>query len=144
MSLPARKIAVALSFFAIPLTALSQAPATGPSQAEMRTYARLMAMTDSRTYDKALLDSAIASKWQPLRRAGALAIGQVGRAHGLPGISMLRSLLSDADTETEHDRARQHWQGGFLRLHSHDEPGRHRFVRPCAAWREGRRPLGRI
>jgi cyclophilin family peptidyl-prolyl cis-trans isomerase/HEAT repeat protein len=64
-----------------------------------------MAMTDSRTYDKVLLDSVLASNWQPLRRAGALAIGQMGRAHGLPGLQTLRGLLSDQDTETAANAA---------------------------------------
>jgi cyclophilin family peptidyl-prolyl cis-trans isomerase len=64
-----------------------------------------MAMTDSRTYDKVLLDSVLASNWQPLRRAGALAIGQMGRAHGLPGLQTLSGLLSVQDTETAANAA---------------------------------------
>jgi cyclophilin family peptidyl-prolyl cis-trans isomerase/HEAT repeat protein len=55
-------------------------------------------MTDTRTYEQATVDSALASSWQPLRAAGALAIGQVGAAHGMPGAPTLRALLDDADT----------------------------------------------
>jgi cyclophilin family peptidyl-prolyl cis-trans isomerase/HEAT repeat protein len=76
--------------------AASQSPRT-PSQQEMRLYARLLAMTDTRTYDAALLDSVFASSWSPLRSAGALAIGQVGAPRGLAGAARLRGLLRDAD-----------------------------------------------
>jgi cyclophilin family peptidyl-prolyl cis-trans isomerase/HEAT repeat protein len=80
------------------LTTVAQAQRAGsPSKLDTHLYARLMAMTDSRTFDRPLLDSALASSWVPLRAAAALAIGQVGSAHGMPGASMLRSLLSDRD-----------------------------------------------
>ncbi|MFN2602113.1 MAG: peptidylprolyl isomerase [Gemmatimonadaceae bacterium] len=54
-------------------------------------------MTDSRTFDKPLVDSALASKWAPLRAAAALAIGQVGSSHGSAGAPVLRELLGDRD-----------------------------------------------
>lgn len=56
-----------------------------------------MAMTDSRSYDAALVDSVLTSAWAPLRAAGALGIGQVGAAHGMPGAPLLRALLADRD-----------------------------------------------
>lgn len=68
-----------------------------PSSGEVKLYARVMAMTDARQFKRPLVDSALASTWQPLRAAGALAIGQVGARHGKPGLSILDSLLSDRD-----------------------------------------------
>ena len=68
-----------------------------PSDNEIRLYARVVAMTDTRAYDAALLDSVLASSWSPLRAAGALAIGQVGAARGSAGASRLRALLRDSD-----------------------------------------------
>ena len=73
--------------------------ARAPSQAEITLYSRLMSMTDSRSWDKPLVESALASTWRPLRAAGVLAIGQIGRTHGLPGLTILHPLLKDADTE---------------------------------------------
>ena len=58
-----------------------------------------MSMTDSRSWDKPLVENALASTWRPLRAAGALAIGQIGRAHGLPGLTILHPLLRDSDIE---------------------------------------------
>ncbi len=54
-------------------------------------------MTDSRTYDRAIVDSALAASWGPLRAAAALAVGQVGAPHGSAGAELLRSLLADRD-----------------------------------------------
>jgi cyclophilin family peptidyl-prolyl cis-trans isomerase len=70
--------------------------AAAQSSNDVRLYSRLMAMTDSRTYDQSLVDSALASKWSALRGAASLAIGQVGQ-HGKPGLSTLYGLLSDAN-----------------------------------------------
>lgn len=67
------------------------------SQRNAELYARLLAMTDSRTYDRALLDTALTGSWAPLRAAAALAVGQLGAAHGLAGAPMLRVLLTDRD-----------------------------------------------
>src|SRR6476659_1696982 len=55
---------------------------TTVSRRNAELYARLLAMTDSRTYDRALLDTALTGSWAPLRAAAALAVGQVGTAHG--------------------------------------------------------------
>ncbi len=74
-----------------------QAQVRSPSAAESRLYARLLAMTDSRTFDRSLVDSALATSWAPLRAASALAVGQVGSAHGMSGAPLLRSLLNDGD-----------------------------------------------
>src|SRR5687768_14731007 len=75
----------------------ASAQARPGSADETRLYARLLAMTDSRSYDMALVDSALASSWAPLRSASALAIGQVGRGVGLEGAPRLRDLLRDRD-----------------------------------------------
>jgi cyclophilin family peptidyl-prolyl cis-trans isomerase/HEAT repeat protein len=74
----------------------AQTSAAAPGQKDVGLYARLLRMTDTRVYDAAVVDSALASAWAPLRRAGALAIGQVG-SPGLPGASRLRELLGDRD-----------------------------------------------
>ena len=71
------------------------AQAQSPDQA--RLYARLLAMTDSRTFNGALLDTVLSSSWKPLRAAGALAIGQIGPSHGKPGLESLNALLNDSD-----------------------------------------------
>ena len=76
-----------------------------PSPTEVTLYSRLMSMTDSRTWDRPLVESALASTWRPLRAAGALAVGQIGRAHGLPGLSMLHPLLRDPDVEVASNAA---------------------------------------
>lgn len=68
-----------------------------PSDSEIRLYARLMAMTDSRTLDRALVDSSLASSWAPLRAATALAIGQTGAARGMSAVLVARRLISDRD-----------------------------------------------
>ena len=66
---------------------------------------------------------------QSARRAGALSV-QGRQGHPLP--------------HPRHHRARQHRQGGLLRLHPHDEPGRHRSVWPGAARRQSRRALAHL
>ena len=78
-------------------TANAQSTSRAPSSDEVRVYARLLAMTDSRSWNGAVVDSALASSWAPLTAAGALAIGQVGPA-GMPGALRLRTLLAHPDT----------------------------------------------
>ncbi|MBA3404290.1 MAG: peptidylprolyl isomerase [Gemmatimonadaceae bacterium] len=68
-----------------------------PSDRDIRLYARLMAMTDSRTLDRALVDSSLASSWAPLRAATALAIGQTGAARGMAAVAVARGLVADRD-----------------------------------------------
>ena len=94
-----RSITAALSFMMLAQNSAAQAPERAPTPAEVRQYARVMAMTDSRTWDKVLIDSALASSWRPLRSAAALGIGQIGRSHGLPGLTLLYPLLSDVNIE---------------------------------------------
>lgn len=82
--------------FAIAIT-VSAVSASAQTPEDARLYARVLAMTDSRSYDPLLIDSVLASRWTPLRAAGVLAIGQVGPPHGKPGQPTLESLLSDTD-----------------------------------------------
>ena len=84
---------------------LAGAQTRSPSSLESHLYARLMAMTDSRTFNLSLVDSALASKWPALRAAGTLAVGQVGLAHGMPGASLLHSLLTDRDNAVASNAA---------------------------------------
>ena len=93
-----RNIAASLLLsFSVVHSAGAQATLRAPSPVESRLYARLLSMTDSRTFDRALVDSAMRSTWAPLRAAGSLGIGQIGAAHGMQGVSMLRALLNDRD-----------------------------------------------
>jgi cyclophilin family peptidyl-prolyl cis-trans isomerase/HEAT repeat protein len=92
------KIALAVSFLcAVSHPLSSQSSQRNNSRRDSDLYARLLAMTDSRTFDRSLVDSALASKWAPLRAAAALAVGQIGSAHGIAGAPILRELLGDRD-----------------------------------------------
>jgi cyclophilin family peptidyl-prolyl cis-trans isomerase/HEAT repeat protein len=70
---------------------------TAAARRDVNLYARLLAMTDSRTFDRALVDSALGSTWAPVRAAATLAVGQIGPTHGIAGAPMLRGLLADPD-----------------------------------------------
>ena len=78
----------------------AQGSPAGPSTAslsaeDVRTYARLLAMTDARAVDSGVIAAALGSTSSPMRAAGALAIGQLrARAH----LPRLLTLLSDPDT----------------------------------------------
>jgi cyclophilin family peptidyl-prolyl cis-trans isomerase/HEAT repeat protein len=88
--------AIALLVVATAGTALPQARGT-PDKRDIQLYSRLLAMTDTRRLDGALIDSVLASHWRPLRAAGALAIGQIGAEPGAPAAPRLRALLVDPD-----------------------------------------------
>lgn len=90
-----KQLAAVMLVCGVAANAGAQKMAGGVSAADTRTYAQLVAMTDTRQLDSALVDRALASPWQPLRAAAALAIGQVGAEHGLSAISRLRLLLQD-------------------------------------------------
>src|SRR2546429_5414187 len=90
-------LVVALSAFGIAWSAFAQGLPRGVGARELDLYARLLAMTDTRRLDTALIDRALANKWQPLRAAATIAIGQIGSEHGLSGAPRLRALLSDHD-----------------------------------------------
>ncbi len=93
-----RKITVvAVALLGIAASAAAQPRPRGPSSTDTRLYARLLAMADSRTFDKALVDSAVGSSWQPLRAAATLSVGQVGSSHAIGGAPILRTLLKDRD-----------------------------------------------
>ncbi|HWL40935.1 MAG TPA: peptidylprolyl isomerase [Gemmatimonadaceae bacterium] len=68
-------------------------------------YARIIAMTDTRTLDMPLVESALGRQWRPLRAAATLAIGQVGAEVGMPGALRLRSLLGDSDRKVAANAA---------------------------------------
>ena len=93
-----RCLVVALSIALTGSTGGAQSAEPAPSAKDVRLYARLMSMTDSRSWNRQIVDSALASSWLPLRAAGTLAIGQIGRAHGIPGLPLLYELLNDPDT----------------------------------------------
>lgn len=91
------KLFVAAALVLPSTTASAQKLPGGLNQKELTVYARLLAMTDTRTLDMALVDRALSAKWRPLRAAAALAIGQVGATAGSPGAPRLRALLEDRD-----------------------------------------------
>lgn len=72
---------------------------------EVTLYARLLSMTDTRQLDMPLVERALGSKWRPLRAAATLAIGQVGRDHGMAGARRLRTLLKDRDARVAANAA---------------------------------------
>lgn len=80
----------------IATSARAQGLPGGVGAREVNLYARLLAMTDTRQLDTALVDRALASKWRPMRAAATLAIGQIG-APAMLGAPLLRALLKDPD-----------------------------------------------
>jgi len=92
-----KNLVITAVFIGVAATAGGQGlpPAIGAS--EVNLYARLLATTDTRQLDIALVDRALASKWRPMRAAATLAIGQVGAEPGMAGASRLRALLRDRD-----------------------------------------------
>jgi hypothetical protein len=77
---------------------------SGVSGEEVTLYARVLAMTDIRQLDTAVVARALSSRWQPLRTAATLAIGQIGEP-GLPGAARLRALLKDSDANVAGNAA---------------------------------------
>lgn len=67
--------------------------------------------------------------------------GGVENPLGARALYLFKGRKGHTVPHPRHDRARQHRQGRLLRLHPHDESGRHRFVRARAARRQGRRTL---
>jgi len=84
-------------FVGVAASAHAQALPKGVGAPEVALYARLLAMTDTRQLDMALVDRALASSWRPMRAAATLAIGQVGAEPGMAGAPRLRALLKDPD-----------------------------------------------
>jgi cyclophilin family peptidyl-prolyl cis-trans isomerase/HEAT repeat protein len=92
-----RKRVGTLALFLVCASAQAQRGASGATPDDLALYARLLAMTDTRQLDTALVDHALSSHWSPLRGAATLAIGQIGSEHGLAGAVRLRELLTDND-----------------------------------------------
>jgi cyclophilin family peptidyl-prolyl cis-trans isomerase/HEAT repeat protein len=90
-------LVAALSAFAIAWSAPAQRLPRGVGARELDLYARLLAMTDTRQLDTALIERARANKWQPLRTAATIAIGQIGPERGMSGAPRLRALLNEHD-----------------------------------------------
>ena len=93
--MPSRLLVSALVLVTATHAAVAQRPSL--SNADVRLYAQLLTMTDSRQLDTALINRMLASQSPPLRAAATLAIGQVGAEQGARGAERLRALLSDAD-----------------------------------------------
>jgi cyclophilin family peptidyl-prolyl cis-trans isomerase/HEAT repeat protein len=87
------------------LSAGAQKLPRGVGAREVDLYAHLLAMTDTRQLDAALIERALASKWAPLRATGTLAIGQVGAERGMAQAPRLRVLLEDRDAEVAANAA---------------------------------------
>ena len=67
------------------------------SDENVREYAALLRMADSRTLDTVIVDRGLASSSPAVRAEAARAIGQVGRAKAAPRVATLRSLLRGPD-----------------------------------------------
>lgn len=93
--MPSRLLVSALILATVARPAVGQRP--NLSNADVRLYAQLLAMTDTRHLDTALVDRLLASQSPPLRAAAALAIGQIGAEQGSRGAQRLRALLKDPD-----------------------------------------------
>src|SRR5436305_5492367 len=76
-----------------------------PDPSDIRLYAQILSMTDTRALDIPLVDRALASKWSALRAAATMAIGQVGAEVGSPAAARLRALLADSDSTVAADAA---------------------------------------
>ena len=63
----------------------------------VREYAALLRMADSRALDIVVIDRGLASSSNAVRVAAARTVGQVGRAQAAPRIATLRSLLQASD-----------------------------------------------
>ncbi|MGZ3330816.1 MAG: peptidylprolyl isomerase [Gemmatimonadaceae bacterium] len=92
-----KRYVIAVLTFGIHTAPRAQELPRGVGAREVALYAQLLAMTDTRRLDTALIDRALASSWAPMRAAATLAIGQVGTEPGMAGASRLRSLLKDRD-----------------------------------------------
>jgi cyclophilin family peptidyl-prolyl cis-trans isomerase/HEAT repeat protein len=90
-----KQLVLAALLFAVSAPANGQRLPTGVSAEEVNNYARLLAMTDTRRLEPIVVARALASKWQPLRAAATLAIGQIGVEGRLSGAAQLRALLKD-------------------------------------------------
>lgn len=92
-----KQLALAVLLLGASTAANGQRLPPGARVEEVSLYARLLVMTDTRQLDTALVARALSSKWQPLRAAATLAIGQIGAGPGLPGAGRLRALLKDSE-----------------------------------------------
>jgi cyclophilin family peptidyl-prolyl cis-trans isomerase/HEAT repeat protein len=92
-----KQVAFAVLFCAGSVPAVGQRLPAGIGAQDVNLYARLLAMTDTRQLDTALIGRALSSNWRPLRAAATLAVGQVGTEHGRGGAARLRALLKDPD-----------------------------------------------
>src|SRR3954466_3036363 len=92
---------------ALSIAARAAAPqtATRGRASDRRTYAQLWVMTDTRESDTALVNHALASRWQGLRAAAALAIGQLGTEGGSIIAPRLGPLVTDSDTSVAANAA---------------------------------------
>ncbi|HEY8166051.1 MAG TPA: peptidylprolyl isomerase [Gemmatimonadaceae bacterium] len=125
------------------LAGLSSARAQQPADAAAQNvllYARVLSMTDNRTYSAPTIDSALASSWAPLRRAAALAIGQLAQ-RGMPGAATLGRLLSDLDEEVGANAA---YALGLLRDSASVADLTHALDGPAVVAREAAWALGEI
>ncbi|HKR07971.1 MAG TPA: peptidylprolyl isomerase [Gemmatimonadaceae bacterium] len=92
-----RPLLVSIAAFAIAQSMSAQRAPTRLDEGEIKLYAQLLAMTDTRQLDTALIDRLLATRSTVLRAAATLAIGQVGTELGMARAGRLRELLRDAD-----------------------------------------------
>jgi cyclophilin family peptidyl-prolyl cis-trans isomerase/HEAT repeat protein len=100
-----KQLALVVLLFAASARANGQRLPPAVGELEVELYARLLAMTDTRQLDTALVSRALSSKWSPLKAAATLAIGQVGAEHGVFAAPRLRGLLKDSDASVAANAA---------------------------------------
>ncbi|HJP60162.1 MAG TPA: peptidylprolyl isomerase [Gemmatimonadaceae bacterium] len=91
------RLFVSIAILATAQTMSAQRAPIRLDQREIKLYSQLLAMTDTRQLDSALIDRLLAARSSVLRAAGALAVGQVGTEKGMSGAGRLRGLLRDND-----------------------------------------------
>jgi len=79
-------------------TACATVPTGTPilTEENVREYAALLRMADSRTLDTAVVDRGLGSTADAVQAEAARAVGQIGRVAAAPRITVLRSLLRSA------------------------------------------------
>ena len=100
-----RNTSLAVLILSLPCAAAAQRATAAGAERDVNLYARLIAMTDTRTLDIPLVEQALGRKWRPLRAAAALAVGQIGADVGMRGAPRLRSLLGDSDSKVAANAA---------------------------------------
>jgi cyclophilin family peptidyl-prolyl cis-trans isomerase/HEAT repeat protein len=103
--MPSRLLVSALLLAAAARVSSAQHTRTTLDRGDVKMYAELLAMTDTRQLDTSLIDGLLAAGAPAVRAAAALAIGQVGTEWAKTGAPRLRVLLRDKDRRVASNAA---------------------------------------